>query len=372
MQAYRHGLLAQVPGSERYIHSFHYGPADGEGKVYIQSSLHASELPGMLVSWHLKQRLSDLEAAGLLRWQIVLVPVANPIGLEQVLMDSPQGRFEWDSRENFNRSFLDVSQQVGDRVEFLLTQDPVANLGLIRSTLLEVLECQAPLTQLRSQRLILQKLACDADIVLDLHCDFEAVQHLYASPDFWPQVEPLARYLGAQACFLSRDAGGQSFDESFTLFWVRLEERFAGRFPIARQGFAVTVELRGEGDVSHVLARRDSQSLIDYLTHRGAIDGVASPFPALLNPPTPLAGVEPVVSPVGGVIVFLAEVGDYLEAGQIVAEIIDPILDTVTPVRCIREGLLYARSLRRMATSGLSIAHVAGPQAYRSGYLLSP
>jgi predicted deacylase len=33
-----------------------------EGKIYIQSSLHADEMPGMLVAWHLKQRLAELEA----------------------------------------------------------------------------------------------------------------------------------------------------------------------------------------------------------------------------------------------------------------------------------------------------------------------
>ena len=60
------------------------------------------------------------------------------------------------------------------------------------------------------------------------------------------------------------------------------------------------------------------------------------------------------------------------EAGQLVAQIIDPINDTVTPVHCCNAGLLYARSLRRMATAGMVIAHVAGAEAYRSGYLLSP
>jgi hypothetical protein len=33
---------------------------------------------------------------------------------------------------------------------------------------------------------------------------------------------------------------------------------------------------------------------------------------------------------------------------------------------------MYARSLRRMATAGMVIAHVAGTVALRSGYLLSP
>jgi predicted deacylase len=370
MQTCVHQLLTAVPGTTRQIHSFHYGPAHATGKVYLQASLHADELPGMLVLWHLKQQLARLEAAGLLRWSVVLVPVANPQGLEQVLMDVPQGRFENESRENFNRCFVDVSQPVGDRVQSLLTDDPVSNLQLIRSTLRQTLARQVPTTSLQSMRLLLQTLACDADIVLDLHCDFEALQHLYLSPASWPDVEPLARYLGARACFLAQEAGGQSFDECFTLFWAQMQARFLGRF--AAPGFAVTVELRGVADVSHGLARQDCVALINYLTQRGAIEGQAPPLPSLLNAPTPLAGVEPVISPVGGLIVFCAQVGDDVEPGQIVAEIIDPITDRVTPVACVHKGLLYVLSVRRMATAGLTIAHVAGATAYRQGYLLSP
>lgn len=83
-----HDLLSPVPGIARQLHSFHFGPR-GAGKVYIQASLHADELPGMLVAWHLKQRLGELEQQGRLRREIILVPVANPVGLEQVLLDAP-------------------------------------------------------------------------------------------------------------------------------------------------------------------------------------------------------------------------------------------------------------------------------------------
>jgi len=105
-----HDLIAPVPGTARQIHSFHFGPQQPEGKVYIQSSLHADELPGMLVAWHLKARLAELEANGRLRSEIVLVPVANPVGLEQVLMDIPLGRYELESGQNFNRLFVDLSE----------------------------------------------------------------------------------------------------------------------------------------------------------------------------------------------------------------------------------------------------------------------
>jgi len=367
-----HELIAPVPGTARQIHSFHFGPEQAESKIYIQSSLHADELPGMLVAWHLKARLAQLAAAGCLRSEIVLVPIANPAGLEQVLMDTPLGRYELESGQNFNRRFVDLSDEVGNQIEHLLGDDPQHNVQLIRNALSHALAAHTAETQLQSQRLVLQRLACDADMVLDLHCDFEAVAHLYTTPAAWSQVEPLARYIGSEANLLATDSGGQSFDECFTLVWWQLQQRFGKRFPIPMGSFSVTVELRGQGDVNHGLAALDCQAIIDYLIHFGAITGDVAPLPDLPYPATPLAGVEPVATPVGGLLVFSALPGEYLEAGQLIAEIIDPITDRVTPVHCQKAGLLYARSLRRMATAGMVIGHVAGSEAYRSGYLLSP
>lgn len=367
-----HPLLAPVPGTARQIHSFHFGPEQAEGKIYIQSSLHADELPGMLVAWHLKRRLAELAAAGRLRSEIVLVPVANPAGLEQVLMDMPLGRYELESGQNFNRLFFDLSEEVGNQVESLLGDDPRRNVALIRDSLRQALDRHVPATQLQSQRLVLQRLACDADMVLDLHCDFEAVAHLYTTPEAWPQVEPLARYIGAEASLLATDSGGQSFDECFTLLWWQLQQRFGERFQIPLGSFSVTLELRGQGDVNHGLASLDCQAIIDYLIRFGAISGDPVSLPDLPYPATPLAAVEPVATPAGGLLVFHALPGQYLEAGELVAEIIDPIHDHVTPIHCRHAGLMYARSLRRMATAGMVIAHVAGLTPYRSGYLLSP
>ncbi|MEE4706197.1 succinylglutamate desuccinylase/aspartoacylase family protein [Pseudomonas alliivorans] len=372
MQHHTHQLLSPVPGTARCVHSFHYGPQNGAGKVYIQASLHADELPGMLVAWHLKQRLAELDNAGRLLGEVVVVPMANPIGLEQVLMDTPLGRYELESGQNFNRGFVDLGQHVGDEIEARLTQDASRNRELVRDSLLAALNAQTATTQLHSLRLTLQRLACDADMVLDLHCDFESVEHLYTTPEAWPKVEPLSRYLGAQASLLATDSGGQSFDECFTLVWWQLQQRFGERFPIPLGSFSVTLELRGQGDVNHSLASRDCQAIINYLIDFGLIDGERQMPPELLYPATPLAAVEPVATPVGGLLVFCAMPGEHVDAGQLIAEIIDPISDAVTSVHALNAGLLYARSLRRMATAGMVIAHVAGKQAYRSGYLLSP
>lgn len=364
-----HDLLSPVPGVSRQLHSFHYGPQD-TGKVYIQASLHADELPGMLVAWHLKARLAELEDAGQLRREVVLVPVANPVGLEQTLLDAPLGRFELHSGENFNRNFVDLSDSIGDQLETRLTQNAESNKALIRHYLCRALEAHTPNTPLQSLRLTLQRLACDAEIVLDLHCDFEAVEHLYTTPEAWPQVEPLARYLGAQASLLATDSGGQSFDECFSLVWWQLQQRFGKRFPIPMGSYSVTLELRGQADVRHELAKQDCEALVNFLTHAGVIDGEKVAMPALRQPATPLAAVEPVITPLGGLIVYHATPGQHVQSGQLIAEIIDPISDRVTAVRSSQAGLLYARSVRRMATAGMVIAHVAGEQVCRNGYLL--
>ena len=103
----------------------------------------------------LRELEAELEAAGRLRSEIVLVPVANPVGLEQVLLDAPLGRFELQSGENFNRNFVDLSDSIGDLIEEHLTQDPTHNLALIREYLRRGLDAHPVRTPLQAQRLIL-------------------------------------------------------------------------------------------------------------------------------------------------------------------------------------------------------------------------
>ena len=115
MKRFDHALVPAHIGSLRSVTSLHYGtPGRGE-KAYLQASLHADELPGMLVMHHLMQSLAEAEAAGRVVGEIVLVPVANPIGLAQGLLHGRIGRFEAASGENFNRGYPDYPRD-GDAV----------------------------------------------------------------------------------------------------------------------------------------------------------------------------------------------------------------------------------------------------------------
>jgi predicted deacylase len=374
MKTKKSSLLSTYVGTNREIVSFHYGCERQGEKIYIQASLHADELPGMLVAHHLRRRFAELEAAGKIRGEIVVVPVANPVGLAQTLLHSQVGRFEMATGENFNRHYPAMYPAVVEGLEAQLSADSKANAIVIREAMLRQLEKLIPKTELESMRRALMQLSCDADVVLDLHCDSHAVLHLYTGTPMWPQCEPLARYMGAYATLLATESGDNPFDEACSQTWWQLADHFKGRsteIPIPMACLSVTVELRSQTDVSHTQAIEDADNIVSFLIHRGVIDDVAPPLPELRYPATPLAGSEAISSPVSGVVAFLKKPGDWIRTGDILAEIINPITAEVCELASHTDGVLYALENRYFATAGMRLAKVAGAKAFRSGKLLS-
>jgi uncharacterized protein len=370
MQTKRHQLLSPVIGTSREVLSFHYGSAAHGRKVYIQAALHADEPPGLLVAHHLREALTALHRAGKLKCEVVLVPVANPIGLSQWIDQSHIGRFELRSAENFNRHYPDVLEAVAAAIDGKLTQDAAANVLLIRREMQTALRALKVGTELASLRQCLFALASDADLVLDLHCDNEALMHLYTGSPLWPRVEPLARYLGAVATLLETESGDHPFDEACSRLWWLLAQRFPNH-PIPLSCVSITVELRGERDVTQANAIKDCAALLAYLAQQGFIDAPVPPMPALLGEATPLAGSEALEAAASGVLVYLRELGDTISVGEAVAEVVDPLAGTTTAICATTAGVFYARQSLRFVHAGMRIGKIAGKVAFRSGNLLS-
>lgn len=374
MQRTDHSLLSPSLGSHKTLSSFHFGTPGRGPKVYLQASLHAEELPGMLVAHHLRALLEAADAAGQVLGEVVLVPVANPIGLAQRVDHKPMGRFDLDTSENFNRHYPDLAKAVWPAVKDALGSDPQANIATVRRAMGQYLQDWKPDTELQSLRHRLLSLAFDADYVLDLHCDCEAVMHFYTEEACWPQFEPLTRFLQCQAVLLAKNSGSGPFDECLSGAWWRLAEKLvaAGNAAPLPQGCcSTTIELRGETDVSHALAQPDAQALFAYLQH---VQVVACAQPPLVPPAlcraTPLAGSETLVAPVAGVVVFAAEPGQMLQVGDLVAEVIDPIAIHTHRVLAGVAGPLYARIRDRYVTAGCELGKIAGAVAFKTGELL--
>jgi predicted deacylase len=371
MKTVHHSLTQATPGISIELQSLHFGTPGKGPKATLQAALHADEIPGLLVAHHLRARLAALEAEGRILGEVVLIPVANPIGLAQRVLQSVEGRFDLTSGENFNRHYADLFDTVAAQVDGRLTSVAAHNVALIRDALRDAAAALPARSALESLRRTLLGLSIDADIVLDLHCDSQAVMHLYTETSAWPQVEPLARFLGAQAALLADVSGDHPFDEACSTIWPRLAARFGIALPIPSACVAVTVELRGEADVAHELAERDAQALVDYLCWQGVIAGGPTGLPPARCEATPLAGSIPVNAPHGGVIVYLREPGARVSAGERLADLVEPMTGLVTPLLSPVDGVFYARETRRFVPAGAGVLRVAGREALRQGNLLT-
>ena len=356
-------------GCERQLSVFRFG--SGERKAYIQASLHADELPGMRAAWELKKRLAELEAQGALNGVIELVPVANPMGLGQLLQGSHQGRFEVGTGKNFNRDFVELSEPVAALLGGRLGDDPHANVRMIRQAMSDALNAlPEPSSQLQGMQRVLLQHACTAAIVLDLHCDAEAALHMYALPQHWPQWRSLSAHLNVKVGLLAEDSGGSSFDEACSLPWLRLQRQFAdAQIPLACM--ATTLELGGQSDTGRPEAQAYAEAILAFLAEQGLITG---DWPAAQHPACegmPFEGTELLYAPHPGVVSFLRPAGAWVEAGEPLFEVIDPLSDRVSTVCAGTAGVLFAVERLRYAQPGFWLAKVAGREPLRHGRLLN-
>lgn len=363
-------LPAPAPGTSRHLERLRYGQAGRGPKAYLQAGLHADEPPGMLVLHHLAERLDALPDSDILG-EIMLVPVANPIGLTQYVSGELVGRFDLGGQGNFNRNYPVLTEAVAERIAGRLSRDASSNITLIRTALRAALAGIMPMTELDHLRLALMQDAIDADIMLDLHCDCESLMHLYLGTPLWPAAHDLAALLGAEATLLAEDSGGSSFDEAIAGPWWALARRFPSH-PIPPACLAATVELRGQADVSDTLAATDADAVIRLLRRRGVLAGDPGPLPPLPRDASDLRAADMIRAPSAGLVVYAKALGDPVAKGEAVADIVSPGGSRVT-VRSQADGFLLARLRDRYARPGRYIAKVIGrdPLAHRQGVLLT-
>lgn len=332
----------------------------GDGPhVHIQAAVHADEIPPLLLAHVLERRFDALAARGSLRGTISLLPFANPLGLSQFVGGSHLGRFELDSGENFNRGYPDLSAALIERVRSRLGDDARRNVAQVRSVLQALLQYRPPGEPLARLKWELFRLAVGADIVLDLHCDYEALPHLYAHAKQWPAMADLAHELGIEITLLADDSGGAAFDESC----IRPFEAVAAaapQHPVPLGCEAVTVELRGERDVDRGLAEQDADGIVRFLQRRGIVDGVLEAQDFDIPRATRLEAVDILQAPATGVLVWDRALGDAVKAGDAVGHIVVPGQADELPILARTDGLFFVRRGHRWVRRGHHIGKIGG------------
>ncbi|PZQ51634.1 MAG: peptidase M14 [Rhodovulum sulfidophilum] len=364
-------LPSIAPGTRRELTLLRFGTPSARPKAYLQAGLHADELPGMLILSLLAEMLATAEAKGDILGEIVLVPVANPIGLAQHRTGFLLGRYENNTAGNFNRDYLDLAALISPALEGKLGPDPEANVELIRTAMADVLAAQSPLTEVGALRHALLTLSHDADFMLDLHADNEAEVHLYTGTPLWPAASDLAAEIGARAVLLAELSGGNPFDEAVGgPWWILAREN--PEAPIPPACLSATLEMRSNNDVDAELARSDALALFRFLTRRGLLRGSPDAPPPPLCEATPLEAMQQVTAPTAGIVVYKAALGAHVAEGDLIAEIVDPLGAPPVAVRAHTGGVLFARHEQPYAWSGKIIGKIAGTEALpeRTGKLL--
>ena len=351
MKTIRTELPNLVSGQPLFLESRSFGETGRGRRAYIQAGLHADEHPGILVIQHLVAMLDDYEKQDRILGEITLVPLANSVGMMQNVLGYWAGRFDLSNGENFNRNFPDLSQALEKR---LLAGETDPALMLQQS-----LADTVPTDTVGQMKHLLLTEALKHDLVLDLHCDTDAVLHLYTNRLHTERARKLAQALGADVIFVEDFAGGQPFDEAIFRVW----KWFCDRELLGSQTvpFSVTVELRGQADVSDVLAKQDAEAIIAFLAN----EGIISAQPAISVNPTrikvyPLEGASHLQAPASGILAWLKKPGDTVTSGEHLADIVSVSDGQRTPVYSNVNGVMVARPVMKMIRAGQRVALLAG------------
>ena len=335
-----------VDGSVLELQSFHVAgtQAHTAPSVYIQSSVHGGETQGYGVILFLLEAFMKTPPKG----TVTLVPYANPFGMNLKVGEVTFGRFDPNTGDNWNRCYAPLTALEGpapvDVHAFVAAQGSKGLTAMI-PRFKEALEAaiDTQLTQnntyARKLNLQLQKMACGADLVLDLHCDTISLPHVYTP---WYALESALDLNFGYYIEVPEKFGG-ALDEAIFMPWWHLmgayhhahpEETLKGP-PVE----ALTLELGAYESVDLHLARAQAKKILSYLAKKGVLEG-----PIQTREPAVSCRSENLVqmsAPTGGMLLHTAPLGKPVRAGETLA-----LLSNMgkIPLESIVEDILSASS----------------------------
>jgi len=369
-------LVGDTPGRSTELNYFRVGPEGATKKVYLQAALHADEQPGILVLHHLLRLLREADAAGDLNARFVLFPMVNPLGMGDIEFGQHQGRYNRSTGINHNRDWPVLYDAVGDGLAEKLGNDAGENVQRVRAALREWTGSLPRVTAQDQWRHCVVSEACDADYVFDLHCDDDSLLHIFSIPQLADNMQQLADWSGAAATMLAEDSGGGSFDEVWPAIWLRLADECVDK-PVPLSVVSCTLEYRGQGDSFDDLNRQDAHNLYGYFQEQGLIGGTALGQRGEARAGTDLRATEYLRAPRPGLLAYRVELGDWVEKGDCIAELIaldgDGAFVDRMPLLAGTSGQVISRKITKYVWAGANVSKIVGSEILesRSGSLLS-
>lgn len=306
--------------------------------VYIQANMHGAEVQGNAVIFQLLELLKHCD----IKSNITLVPYANPVACNHKNGEYTLGRFDPITGVNWNRMYhFDQSIIAPFAQQYLDASEAQIKLHF-EQTLIAQIEQKLDhniwgLTTGQRIAYQLQRMAHQADLVLDLHTGPISSKHLYC-PEY---AKASASYFDIPHTLLIPNEFGGAMDESTFCPWWDLQEAYSklGRNFVMGEGIfakeSFTVELGSQEQIDLAVAHQDALSILSYLQYKGVIVQSSTQVEQLEEIDSKgfqpqkmtryacyLKDYKALYSPMGGMVDYLAEFGKPLPAGEPLARIL--------------------------------------------------
>ncbi|SRR5579883_2665864 len=335
-------------------------------KVYIQSNLHGAEIVGNAVIHQLIEFLLSLNDTDL-TGEIWLVPVCNPMGVNERSHIFSSGRYCVYEAKDWNRIFWDYEKEAHDLFAFAKSQINFAT-EVIRKNYLNAIQEKfakiinkidsssgAPYTELFRYKL--HSLSLDADYLIDLHSStHQGLNYLY----YFRNREDSAKHFLLNYGILLDVYDGDAFDEAFIKPWLALENCFKqlGR-EIKFDVEAWTLELGTGMQMIPDSVIKGVQGIKNYLVYKGILqicDPTVDTTAFLEMIFRARSKVVKYYAPCGGMIQSRVELGTLVEAGERLYQILsfnkEGKLPTVIDILAEKDGFVYDISTNQSVNEG--------------------
>jgi uncharacterized protein len=326
-------LQKLASGDIFYLQVYKFVGRDRGKKAYIQANLHGAEIVGNAVIYRLIEWLSGLDDRHLLG-EIWLVPVCNPLGVNQRSHFFSTGRYDPYNGKDWNRIFWDYEKEGEDLFRFARSTLNLP-IEIIREKYLHKIysawQKQAERLQRSSYipfnqqyRDRLQSLCLDANYIIDIHSSSnQAIDYLYC----FQEREESAKYFLLDRGIMMNEYDGDAFDEAFLKPWLALEKEFKKlgrkvRFDLE----AWTLELGSGMQINPDSVTKGVAGIKNYLAYQGTIslDNAAGLGKEIAEIQLcPKSKLKNYYAPTGGLIDKRANLNDRVKEGDFLYQILN-------------------------------------------------
>lgn len=244
--------------------------------VHIQANVHGAEIQGNGVIFHLIQYFKSNKFCG----KIQFIPCANPQAVNNKLGTSTYGRFNPITGDNWNRNYIDLTtdehylnQTFLDRFCSDQLQKKHNDIEITEAFKIAITKAMAQFTNKQNDygfsnnkkiNAVLQGLAAQSDIMLDLHTGPIACHYLYAA-EYTTQDKQFLNFNFPCHIIIPNKFDG-AMDEASFIPWIALQKTFQNKgynYKIPTQAY--TLELGSEDNFDLEGAQAEANCVLNFL-----------------------------------------------------------------------------------------------------------